>query len=312
MEEEMKSEAELEEESLRKAQEKEPVKESEKEPGQEPESSPDTVDAKGEKGEDEPEGDGKGEKKDTDKGPESPYGNSGHTPKGVQERINSLTKRNYELSEKMRRMEEELAGFRKKVDPEREPTREDFLKAGKTEDDFIAWKIQKGTDEAVKRALDERRATEERENAVREYHERENEARGLFLDYDSVVYGGDDITCYPQAAELIRGLPNGPEVVYSLHKNPKLREQLSSLGDAQSQVGFLRGLSDHLDKLKKEAFAKKAPENQPAPAQNKAPSPEAKPQKPNLREPAVNSGGKTVQPPDLSTCSMEEFEKFYG
>lgn len=248
-------------------------------------------------------------------GEESPYGKPGHTPDGVQKRINSLTKRNYDLESQVKQLKAEMESFRKSHEPKGEPTKEDFLKAGKTEDDFIAWKIQKGIDDGISKALESRGAQERLQKSLAEYQKRENDARELFGDYDATVYDGNDIECHQKVADLIRDeLGNGPEVVYTLHKNPNMIEHLKTL-DENGQVAFVRDVSQRLAKLKQDAIAKAnatPAQNQPQVAKEEAPSAPQPAQKPNLREPAVGNGGKPVQPPDLSTCSMEEFERFYG
>lgn len=305
----LKSEAELEEES-RKA-----------ETGKNPKEEPEKPEKPEEKGstEEKPVEEGAGKeppKEDRPKeGEESPYGKPGHTPDGVQKRINSLTKRNYELESQVKQLKEEMASFKKSHEPHGEPTKEDFLKAGKTEDDWMAWKIQKGIDEGISKAMESSRAQERLKKSVSEYQKREDEARGLFGDYDATVYDGNDIECHEQVANLIRDeLSNGPEVVYTLHKNPQMIAHLKTL-DENGQVAFVRNVSARLEKLKQDAIAKaKATpaQDQPPAAEEKAPSAPQPAQKPNLREPAGGTGGKTLQPPDLATCTMEEFERYYG
>jgi predicted RNase H-like nuclease (RuvC/YqgF family) len=312
----LKSVAELEEES-KSAEVKEEPKETAPEPKKEEkggvtEDKP--VDNAGNDVQKEPPKEEKSENRPKD-GEESPYGKPGHTPDGVQKRINSLTKRNYDLESEVKRLKAEMESFRKRQEPQGEPTREDFLKAGKTEDDYIAYKIQKGINEGVSKALESRGAQERLQRSLAEYQKREDEARSLFEDYDAAVYDGNDIECYDQVANLIRDeLANGPEVVYTLHKNPNMIEHLKGL-DERGQVAFVRDVSARLLKLKQDALekAKATPaQNQPPAAEEKAPSAPQQAQKPNLREPAVGNGGKPVQPPDLANCSMEEFERFYG
>lgn len=312
----LKSVAELEEES-RAAEVKEEPKDKPAEPEKE---------AKGGVTEDKPVDDaGNGPGKEPPKeekseskpkeGEDSPYGKPGHTPDGVQKRINSLTKRNYDLESEVKRLKEEMESFKKRQEPQGEPTREDFLKAGKTEDDYIAWKIQKGISEGVNKALETRGAQEKLQRSLDEYRKREEEARSLFADYDAAVYDGNDIECTSDVANLIRDeLSNGPEVVYTLHKNPNMIAHLKTL-DGNGQVAFVRDVSARLVKLKQDAIAKAnatPAQNQPQAAKEEAPSAPQPAQKPNLREPAVGNGGKPVQPPDLANCTMEEFERFYG
>lgn len=305
----LKSEAELEEESRKAETEKNPKEEPEK--PEKPEENGSTEEKTVEKGA------GKEPPKEDspNEGEESPYGKPGHTPDGVQKRINSLTKRNYDLESEVKRLRAEMESFKKSHEPHGEPTKEDFLKAGKTEDDWMAWKIQKGIDEGISKAMESSRAQEKLKKSVSEYQKREKEARGLFDDYDATVYDGNDIECHEQVANLIRDeLSNGPEVVYTLHKNPQMIAHLKTL-DENGQVAFVRDVSARLEKLKQDAIAKaKATpaQNQPPAAEEKAPSAPQPAQKPNLREPAGGTGGKTLQPPDLATCTMEEFERYYG
>ena len=312
----LKSAAELEEES-RAAEVREEPKDKPAEPENEAKGGV-TEDKPVDKSENETRNEPPKEEKSEGKpkeGEDSPYGKPGHTPDGVQKRINSLTKRHYDLESEVKRLKAEMESFRKSREPQGEPTKEDFLKAGKTEDDFIAWKIQKGIDDGISKALESRSAQEKLQRSVAEYQKREDEARNLFGDYDATVYDGNDIECHEQVANLIRDdLSNGPEVVYTLHKNPNMIAHLKTL-DGNGQVAFIKDVSARLEKLKQDAIAKaKATpaQDQPPAAEEKAPSAPQQAQKPNLREPAVGNGGKPVQPPDLANCSMEEFERFYG
>lgn len=313
----MKSVAELEAEAQAKAEKESTVAKetAEKEPEKEPKKAPEGEDSakKPENDEKKPEK----EEKEPEKGDDSPYGKPGHTPAGLQERFNKLTRKNYEQNEKIRELQAQIDEMNKAAGSgKREPTKEDFIAAGKTEEDFFNFKVQKGVQEALAKIIHERERTEAERKAQDSYHKREEEARGIFQDYDSVVYGDEDVTCYEKAAKTIRDCENGPEVVYTLHKNPKMREQMAMLNE-EGQVKFVKGLSEQLVKLKKEAMAKaSAPKENstpPEPPKTVVPSPEAPAEtKPVLREPSVGNGGKPVKPPDISKCSMEEFESYYG
>jgi hypothetical protein len=312
----MRSEAELEEEeSAKQAPKEEKPVEGKQEPAKEPPKEEPKQEPEGENGKGEPaepkENGGKEPPKD-----ENPYHRPGHTPAGVQERINKLTKSNYDLKREIEDLKRQLGRKSQGDGGQGEPTKEDFLKAGKTEDDYFDYRVKREAALQVQQAIDAMKAKEESDRAFSSFSKNEDEARKFFPDYDSVVYGEGDITCRTnKVGQHNASLPNGPEILYVLHSNPELRQKFEAL-DEQGQLDFLDGMSAHLSKAKAEAIDKaKAAQQTPKAEQQQAPSQSApaKPEvKQTLREPAVDNGGKPVQPPDLATCSMEEFERYYG
>lgn len=312
----MRSEAELEEEeSSKQAPKEEKPEEGKQEPAKEPTKEEPKPEPEGGKEEGEPaeppEGGGKEPPKE-----DNPYHRPGHTPAGVQERINKLTKSNYDLKREIEDLKRQLGRKSQGDGGQVEPTKEDFLKAGKTEDDYFDYRVKKEAALQVQQAIESMKAKEDSDRAFSSFRKNEDEARKFFPDYDSVVYGDGDITCRTtKVGQHNASLPNGPEILYVLHSKPNLRQKFEAL-DEQGQLDFLDGLSAHLSKAKAEAIEKaKAAQQTPKAEQQQAPSQPAQPKpeaRPTLREPAVDNGGKPVQPPDIATCSMEEFERYYG
>lgn len=93
------------------------------------------------------------------------------------------------------------------------------------------------TTEAYAEALAERRAQEliaQRENerqqaqVLETYHDKEDEARGKYADFDQVAYN-PNLRITPQMAEAIRLSDVGPEVAYHLGMNPQEAARISRL-----------------------------------------------------------------------------------
>ena len=93
------------------------------------------------------------------------------------------------------------------------------------------------TPEAYAEALAERRAQEliqQRENAKRQaevmeaYHDKEEEVRGKYDDFDQVAYN-PNLPITDVMAETIRASEIGPELAYHLGSNPKEAERIARL-----------------------------------------------------------------------------------
>lgn len=263
-------------------------------------------------------GEGGVEEREPEKG--NVYNQPGHTPKGVQERINGLTRKVHEQDAELAELRKFKADYEKAQQPSREPTKEDFIKAGKTEDDYIAYLVQKRTEEGVAQALEQQRANEAAQRDFQSLKSDEDEARKLFDDYDSVVYSGENLNVFKETKDyLVRGNregePKGVECVYMLHKFPALKEAFSKCANSAQEIEFLEGLKKKLGELKKQASAKKQPSAAATqqPATQEPPKAEPPQQKQNqFREPRDNKSASTGKAPNWATASIEELEGYFG
>lgn len=248
------------------------------------------------------------------------YNQPGHTPKGVQDRINGLTRKVHEQDAELAELRKFKADYEKAQQPTREPTKEDFIKAGKTEDDYINYLVEKRTREGVEKALEQQRANDAALSDYKSLKSDEDEARKLFDDYDSVVYSDENLNVFQETKDyLVRGNregePKGVECVYMLLKFPALKEAFSKCANSAQEIGFLEGLKKRLGELKKQAFEKKQPSAAATqqPAAQEPPKAEPPQQKQNqFREPRDNKSASTGKAPNWATASIEELEGYFG
>lgn len=258
--------------------------------------------------EDKPE-DPKEERKEVIDEKDNPFGKSGHTPKGLQDRINSLTREKHEQRSEIDSLRKELEELKNSTKaPSVEPSKEDFLKAGKTEADYINYLVDKKAESKVSEILDRRHQEEAVARLNSEVKSREDEARKIFPDYDSVMYGGESIKTSDDAIKVFKEDPMGIQALYTIRKVPGLLDAFNNCPN-DGRVKFIEGVIGQLVKLKEQAT------NPPAAATNQPAATQAQTQQQpqtKLREPAENKTATSRKAPDWSKASLEEIEAYYG
>lgn len=176
---------------------------------------------------------------------------------GWQKRVDKLTKTQYELLEKIARLEEEnervKSSATQALKPATEelalplkPTPEQFSKDGKTYEDYLEalvdWKDKVRSLQAEQANKQQARAEQEKQmkETFDAYNVRVHEFREAHEDFDQVV-GQDDIQI-PQSVQLaVVELENGPEVAYYLGKNPEVCEELMEMSPlrAVARIGVI-------------------------------------------------------------------------
>ena len=300
----LKSEAELEEtvpaepeekpEDQPKPEEKPEGEGEEPKPEEKPEEKP--KQEEGAKPEEKP------AEEDETKDPE--YGKPGYVPKGIRERFSKMSDKNKALEDENAKLRKDFDELKKVVDGMKPKpktySKQDFLDAGKTEEDYIDYLVEQKLTErqqAAKASYDP-----EYEADCSKFREGQQRARSLFKDYDSVIQEAN----LPVDRDTERFLVKsdiGPLVTYTVSKNPNLRVAYLAQTDPSARLNLLKAVEAQMH------VAGKTSQQQPptpAPQQTAAPAPAPAPAKPEFRAPQEHRGGvgKSLDP---STCSAEEW-----
>lgn len=275
--------------------EAEPRKEPEsKEPGQEPDGAKETPKEEPEKPEDGGKGDGQ-------KGPDSKdqFGVKGHTPKGVQERINELSRSNRELREQNARILAELEGFRKGLPKPKEKTRDDFA----NDEEWIDYRAEKKAREMVEKMRSDEIENYEIEQAEDSFRKSEEDARGRLDDYDYVMSMDVNLPVDRDTYMYVRKSPLGADVLYALKKIETVRNQFLMTPDA-GKIAFVKQVEERIRQIREKPAQTQTPQQVPAQAQ-----PPQQPQPPAA--PAIRQPQEARHPVsrglDPATCSMQEW-----
>ncbi len=160
------------------------------------------------------------------------------TPRGVQNKIDKLTRKNKDLAEKL------AASELKNVSAQRPgmPDRDNFESHAEYETAFREWN---DTDSQWKAAqVKISKEAEERESKIRDdvvaFQSSETSMREKFEDYDEVVHESVD---FAHLDELIVGSRFGPQIAYFLGGNPKELASLLAMDmtDAFKEIGKYEG-----------------------------------------------------------------------
>ena len=170
---------------------------------------------------------------------------------GFQKRINTLTRRNHELEDRLADLETRLAKpaaavsgeatpSKPKPSPDKFTTYEEYVEA------LADWKAEERfakAKEAEAKSVQEQRQKE----TFQTYNQKTVEAKEKFEDWEEVV-GQPNIQIPMVAQVAIIESENGPEIAYYLGKHPEVRERLLELNEfSQSRVVMEIGLiSAHL------------------------------------------------------------------
>ena len=262
-----------------------------KEPGQEPDGAKEPPSEEPEKPEDGGKGDGQKEPDSNDQ-----FGVKGHTPKGVQERINELSRSNRELREQNARILAELEGFRKGLPKPKEKTRDDFA----NDEEWIDYRAEKKAREMVESMRSKEREEAEEAEAGRLFAKSEEEARGRLDDYDYVMSMDVNLPVDRDTYMYVRKSPLGADVLYALKKIETVRNQFLMTPDA-GKIAFVKQVEERIRQIREKPAQTQTPQQVPAPAQPPQP-----PAAPAIRQPqeARHPVSRGLDP---ATCSMQEW-----
>ena len=262
-----------------------------KEPGQEPDGAKEPPSEEPEKPEDGGKGDG--QKEPDSKGP---FGVKGHTPEGVQRRINELSRSNREQKEQIARLTAELEGFRKQLPQQKEKTREDFA----NDEEWIDYRAEKKAREMVEKMRSDEIENYEIEQAHDSFRKSEEDARTRLFDYDYVMSMDVNLPVDRDTYMYVRKSPLGADVLYALKKIEAVRNQFLMTPDA-GKIAFVKKVEERIRQIREKPAQTQTPQQVPAPAQPPQP-----PAAPAIRQPqeARHPVSRGLDP---ATCSMQEW-----
>ena len=245
-------------------------------------------------------------KEEPDKQPEppkEPFGQKGHTPKGVQERINELSRSNRELKEQNARILAELDRFKSSLPKEPEKGRDAFS----TDEEWVDYRAEKKAREMVERMRAEDRERAEMDEAKASFARSEDSARNELPDYDSVMGTEVNIPVDRDTYMYTMKSPMGAMVIYTLKKVEAVRNQFL-MTPQEGRLAFVKSVEARLSQIRSEAEKSKG-----APAQNpQAPSTTEQPpapEKPALKAPqeVKRPVSRRPNPADTSSQAMDEW-----
>lgn len=239
-------------------------------------------------------------------GDKTPWGKPGKVPKGIRERFRKLNERDRvkdarinELETAMKKFIEATGGNK----PTREPTLQDFLEAGKSENDFIEYLVsqrieQRSHHEAQRRQQEEvlRKTQEEINN---KWSNAYNNAVKDLPDYDEVV-SNVDVQIPTTTMRYIAESDIGPYITYTIASNDDLQSKIDSAKTIADKHAIILEVEKNVrgwltNKTKKVSMTAGSQPQKTINNGNK------------LKVPGSVKTGKTTKTLDPATASIEEW-----
>ena len=287
-------EKETVDETPKGTEEKEPEKQKEPEPDA---GKPEEPKGAEDKANDEP------ERKEPEQKVSDQFGVKGHTPKGVQERINALSRSNRELKEQNARILAELESFRKGLPQPKEKTRDDFA----TDEEWIDYRAERKAREMVESMRTKEREESEMREAETSFRKSEEDARKRLDDYDDVMSMDVNLPVDRDTYLYVNRSPMGAMVLYTLKKVDAVRNQFLMTPEA-GKLAFVKQVEERIRQISEQSAQQKQQQQPPqttaVPPAQAAPPP-AQP-KAALKAPMETRHG-VARGLDPSTCSMDEW-----
>lgn len=244
------------------------------------------------------------ERKEPEQKGSDQFGVKGHTPKGVQERINALSRSNRELKEQNARILAELESFRKGLPQPKEKTRDDFA----TDEEWIDYRAERKAREMVESMRTKEREESEMREAETSFRKSEEDARKRLDDYDDVMSIGVELPVDSKDTYLyVKKSPLGAQILYSLKKFDSVRNQFLMTPEA-GKLAFVKQVEERIRQISEQSAQQKQQQQPPqttaVPQAQDAPPP-AQP-KAALKAPMETRHG-VARGLDPATCSMDEW-----
>lgn len=231
------------------------------------------------------------------------FGVKGHTPKGVQERINALSRSNRELKEQNARILAELESFRKGLPQPKEKTRDDFA----TDEEWIDYRAERKAREMVEKMRSDEIENYEIEQANDSFRKSEEDARKRLYDYDDVMSMDVNLPVDRDTYLYVRKSPLGAQILYTLKKLDSVRNQFLMTPEA-GKIAFVKHVEERIRQIDEQSAQQRQQQQPPqttAVPQAKAAPPPAQP-KAALKAPMETRHG-VARGLDPATCSMDEW-----
>jgi hypothetical protein len=242
------------------------------------------------------------EKKEPEQKGSDQFGVKGHTPKGVQERINALSRSNRELKEQNARILAELESFRKGLPQPKEKTRDDFA----TDEEWIDYRAERKAREMVESMRTKEREESEMREAETSFRKSEEDARKRLDDYDDVMSMDVNLPVDRDTYLYVNRSPMGAMVLYTLKKVDAVRNQFLMTPEA-GKLAFVKQVEERIRQISEQSAQQKQqqpPQTTAVPPAQAAPPP-AQP-KAALKAPMETRHG-VARGLDPATCSMDEW-----
>lgn len=233
---------------------------------------------------------GEGNKKDD-------FGKEGHTPKGVQQRINELSRGRREDRETISRLQSELDAIKKAQPQPKEKDRNDFA----NDEEWVNYVAEKRSEEMFNKRIADWEFNKEMEFARPMMKQREEEARTKLNDFDEVMSRQVDLPVDRNTYLYVAQSRYSALINYSLRKVEGLRNSFIN-APIEKRIDVIKGIEANLERIDEEIKKKASQPQEPAPA--KAPNEVIL--QPGLRGPA-DVKHKTTTRLDPATCSMQEW-----
>lgn len=157
-------------------------------------------------------------------------------PKGVQKRLDELTRNWREAERREQQLLDMLAAQKGAEKPPETEVTKSLADFDYDEDAYRAYTLNTATDAARAAAREEARRWQSKQVAearAEVFKAREAEFAATQTDYDKVAHN-PDLKISNEMAQIIRESDDGPAVAYHLGKNPSLAEKLSAMSPLQA------------------------------------------------------------------------------
>lgn len=232
--------------------------------------------------------------------PETPWGQKGKVPKGIAERFRKLTERDRQKDARIRELEKAVTTFIESSKPQqtREPTLQDFLEAGKTENDFINYLVEQRFTQRTQMEAQRRQQEQALERTKSEISKKWSEAfakaQNDLPDYDEVIASAD-VNIPTPTMRYITENDVGPYISYTIASNEELQSKIDSIEDPAGKHAIILEVEKNIRSWL--SSRKTSVTVQPRTASN---------QKPKVPG-SIKNGSKSSKGLDPATASIEEW-----
>lgn len=238
-------------------------------------------------------------------GEDTPWKKSGKVPKGILKRFQKYNERDRQKDQRIADLENAMQKFinaSNEGKPQRDPTLQDFLEAGKSESDYINYmveqRIQHNMHMEAQRRQQEDVLKRTQDDLNRKWNESYNRAKNDLPDYD-IVMSNVDIQIPTTSMRYIAENDIGPYITYTIASNEDLQDKIDNAGTIADKHNIILEVEKNIrnwlsNRNKKVSTAGSQPQNKVSNSKPKIPG-SSKGNKPSNRQ------------LDPATASIEEW-----
>ena len=232
---------------------------------------------------------------------DTPWGKKGKVPKGIADRFRKLTERDRQKDARIRELESAVTKFIESSKPQqtREPTLQDYLEAGKTENDFINYLVEQRFTQRTQMDAQRRQQEQALERTKADINKKWTEAfakaQNDLPDYDEVISSAD-VEIPTPIMRYITESDVGPYISYTIASNEELQSKLDSVQDPAAKYAIVQEVEKNIRSWLANRKTS-TPNVQPKQAGN------GKPKVPG----SIKNGSRSNKPLDPATASIEEW-----